>query len=78
MTTMKKYRRRLVTLALLMLLNGCAANAQTIETEPPTMAATDSAVRPPVEESGPPPTEETNPVRESVEETEEASVTEPT
>ena len=74
---MKKYRRTLATLALLMLLNGCAANAQTIETEPPTMAATDSAVRPPVEESGPPPTEETNPVRESVEETEEASVTEP-
>lgn len=74
---MKKYRRRLVTLALLMLLNGCAANAQTIETEPPTMAATESAVRLPAEESGPPPTEETNPVRESVEETEEASVTEP-
>ena len=74
---MKKYRRTLATLALLMLLNGCAANAQTIETEPPTMAATESAVRPPAEESGPPPTEETNPVRESVEETEEASVTEP-
>ena len=75
---MKKYRRTLATLALLMLLNGCAANAQTIETEPPTMAATESAVRPPAEESGPPPTEETNPVRESVEETEEASVTEST
>lgn len=74
---MKKYRRTLATLALLMILNGCAANAQTIETEPPTMAATESAVRPPAEESGPPPTEETNPVRESVEETEEASVTEP-
>ena len=59
---MKKYRRTLATLALLMLLNGCAANAQTIETEPPTMAATESAVRPPAEESGPPPTEETNPV----------------
>lgn len=74
---MKKYRRTLATLALLMLLNGCAANAQTIETEPPTMATTESTERPPAEESGPPPTEETNPVRESVEETEEASVTEP-
>ena len=74
---MKKYRRTLATLALLMILNGCAANAQTIKTEPPTMAATESAVRPPAEESGPPPTEETNPVRESVEETEEASVTGP-
>ena len=74
---MKKYRRTLATLALLMLLNGCAANAQTIETEPPTMATTAPTERPPAEESGPPPTEETNPVRESVEETEEASVTEP-
>lgn len=77
MTTMKKYRRTLATLTLLMLLNGCAANAQTIETEPPTMATTEPTERPPAEESGPPPTEETNPVRESVEETEEASVTEP-
>lgn len=74
---MKKYRRTLATLALLMLLNGCAANAQTIETEPPTMATTEPTERPPAEESGPPPTEETIPVRESVEETEEASVTEP-
>lgn len=74
---MKKYRRTLATLALLMLLNGCAANAQTIDTEPPTTTATAPVERPPAEESGPPPTEETNPVRESVEETEEASVTEP-
>ena len=74
---MKKYRRTLATLALLMLLNGCAANAQTIETEPPTTTATAPVERTPTEESGPPPTEETNPVRESVEETEEASVTEP-
>ena len=75
---MKKYRRTLATLALLMLLNGCAANAQTIETEPPATAATVPAERPPAEESGLPPTEETIPVRESVEETEEASVTEST
>lgn len=75
---MKKYRRTLATLALLMLLNGCAANAQTIETEPPATAATVSAERLSAEESGPPPTEETIPVRESVEETEEASVTEST
>lgn len=74
---MKKYRRTLATLALLMLLNGCAANAQTIETEPPTTAATEPSERPPTEESGLPPTEETNPVRESVEETEAASVTQP-
>lgn len=74
---MKKYRRTLATLALLMLLNGCAANAQTIETEPPTTTATAPVERPPTEESGLPPTEETVPVRESVEETEEASVTEP-
>ena len=75
---MKKYRRTLATLALLMLLNGCAANAQTIETEPPTTTATAPVERTPTEESGPPPTEETIPVRESVEETEEASVTEST
>ncbi len=74
---MKKYRRTLATLALLMLLNGCAANAQTIETEPPTTTATAPVERTPTEESGLPTTEETNPVRESVEETEEASVTEP-
>ena len=64
-------------LMMLTLLNGCAANAQTIETEPPATAATVPAERPSAEESGPPPTEETIPVRESVEETEEASVTEP-
>lgn len=64
-------------LMMLTLLNGCASHVQPIETEPPTMEATESAVRPPAGESGPPPTEETNPVRESVEETEEASVTEP-
>lgn len=75
---MKKCRRTLATLALLMLLNGCAANTQTIETEPPATAATVPAERPPAEESGLPPTEETIPVRESVEETEEASVTEST
>lgn len=74
---MKKYRRTLATLALLMLLNGCAAHAQTIETEPTTTTATVPVERPPTEESGLPQTEETNPVRESVEETEEASVTEP-
>ena len=64
-------------LAMLMLLNGCASNIQPIETEPPAAAATGPAVRPSAEESGLPPTEETIPVRESVEETEEASVTEP-
>jgi len=74
---MKKYRRKLVTLALLMLLNGCAANAQTIITEPPTTAATEPAERSPTEESRTSEMEVTNPVRESVEETEAASVTEP-
>ena len=74
---MKKYRRTLVTLALLMFLNGCASHIQPIETEPPAAAATEPVVRPPAEDSGLPPTEETIPVRESVEETEEASVTEP-
>ena len=64
-------------LAMLMLLNGCASHIQPIETEPPAAAATGPAVRPPAEESGLPPTEETIPVRESVEDTEEASVTEP-
>ena len=63
-------------LVMLMLLNGCASHFQPIETEPPAAAATVPAERPPAEESGPPPTEETIPVRESVEETEEASVTE--
>ena len=65
-------------LMMLTLLNGCASHVQPIETEPPATAATVPAERPPAEESGPPPTEETNPVRESVEETEEASVTEST
>ena len=64
-------------LVMLMLLNGCASHIQPIETELPAAAATEPAVRPPAEESGLPPTEETIPVRESVEETEEASVTEP-
>ena len=65
-------------LMMLTLLNGCASHVQPIETEPPATAATVPAERPPAEESGPPSTEETNPVRESVEETEEASVTEST
>ena len=65
-------------LMMLTLLNGCASHVQPIETEPPAVAATVPAERPPAEESGPPPTEETIPVRESVEETEEASVTEST
>ena len=65
-------------LMMLTLLNGCASHVQPIETEPPATAATVPAERPSAEESGPPPTEETIPVRESVEETEEASVTEPT
>ena len=65
-------------LMMLTLLNGCASHVQPIETEPSAAAATTPAERPPAEESGPPPTEETIPVRESVEETEEASVTEPT
>lgn len=65
-------------LMMLTLLNGCASHVQPIETEPPATAATVPAERPPAEESGPPPTEETIPVRESVEETEEASVTEST
>lgn len=74
---MKKYRRTLAALALLMLLTGCEVHAQTMETEPPTTAAAAPAEQPPAEESRYPETEETNPVRESVEETEEASVTEP-
>lgn len=74
---MKTYRRTLPVLALLMLLNGCASHAQTIATEPPTMADTEPSERPPAEESGPSTTEVTNPVRESVEETKAASVTEP-
>ena len=75
---MKNYRRTLATLALLMLLNGCAANTHTIETEPTTTVTTDPAVQPPTGESRAAETEETNPARESVEETEEASVTQPT
>ena len=75
---MKQYRRTIAMLMMLTLLNGCASHVQPIETEPPAVAATVPAERPPAEESGPPPTEETIPVRESVEETEEASVTEST
>ena len=74
---MKKYRRTLSTLALLMLLNGCAAETQLIVTEPPITTATVSLKRLPAEENRLPPTEETIPVRESVEETETASVTQP-
>ncbi len=73
---MKKYRRTIAMLMILTLLNGCASHVQPIETEPPATAATVPAERPPAEESGLPPTEETIPARESVEETEEASVTE--
>jgi len=74
---MKTYRRTLPVLALLMLLNGCASHAQIIETELPVMVASEPSERPPTEESRIPETEVTNPVRESVEETKAASVTEP-
>uniref|UniRef100_UPI0025A15315 hypothetical protein n=1 Tax=Klebsiella pneumoniae TaxID=573 RepID=UPI0025A15315 len=63
---MKKYRRTLATLTLLMILNGCASHVQPIETEPSATAATVPAERPPAEESGLPPTEETIPARETV------------
>ena len=75
---MKKYRRTLSILTLLMLLNGCAAQTQTIEAEPPTKVATEPTESPPTIESEPTETEETIPVRETAEMAESASVTEPT
>lgn len=65
-------------LAMLTFLNGCAAHVQNIETEPLITIATVPVEESPTEESGLLLTEETDPVRDSVEETEEASVTQPT
>ena len=74
---MKKYRRTLPLLALLLLLGGCASTTETMETEPIQATVSAPAERPPTEEARLPVTEETSPVRDSVEETEDASVTQP-
>ena len=74
---MKKYRRTLPLLALLMMLGGCAFTSETMETEPIQTTVSAPAERPPTEEARLPVTEETSPVRDSVEETEDASVTQP-
>lgn len=75
---MKEYRRTLPVLVLLVLLNGCAAQAQTIETEPPKLEATVPTEWSMASESEPPETEETIPARDTAEGAEPASVTEPT
>ena len=74
---MKKYRRTLPLLALLLMLGGCASTTETMETEPIQTTVSAPAERPPTEEARLPVTEETSPVRDSVEETEDASVTQP-
>ena len=74
---MKKYRRTLPLLALLMMLGGCASTPETMETEPIQTTVSAPAERSPTEEARLPVMEETNPVRDSVEETEDASVTQP-
>ena len=74
---MKKYRRTLPLLALLLMLGGCASTPETMETEPIQATVSAPAERPPTEEARLPVTEETSPVRDSVEETEDASVTQP-
>ena len=74
---MKKYRRTLPLLALLLMLGGCASTTETMETEPIQATVSAPAERPPTEEARLPVTEETSPVRDSVEETEDASVTQP-
>ena len=74
---MKKYRRTLPLLALLMMLGGCASTPETMETEPIQATVSAPAERPSTEEARLPVMEETNPVRDSVEETEDASVTQP-
>ena len=74
---MKKYRRTLPLLALLLMLGGCASTTETMETEPIQATVSAPAERPPTEEARLPVMEETNPVRDSVEETEDASVTQP-
>ena len=71
---MKKYRRTLPLLVLLMMLGGCASTPETMETEPIQATVSAPAERPPTEEARLPVTEETSPVRDSVEETEDASV----
>ena len=71
---MKKYRRPLSLLALLLMLGGCASTPETMETEPIQTTVSAPAERPPTEEARQPVTEETSPVRDSVEETEDASV----
>ena len=71
---MKKYRRTLSVLALLMLLSGCTDPPEPMETEPIPIASA-AEEQSPTEEARLPDTEETSPVRESVEETEDASVT---
>lgn len=74
---MKKYRRTLPLLALLMMMGGCASTPETMETEPIQTTVSAPAERPPTEEARLLVTEETSPVRDSVEETEDASVTQP-
>ena len=74
---MKKYRKTLPLLALLLMLGGCASTTETMETEPIQATVSAPAERPPTEEARLPVTEETSPVRDSVEETEDASVTQP-
>ena len=74
---MKKYRGPLTLLALLLMLGACASPPETMETEPILTKVSAPAERPPTEEARLPVTEETSPVRDSVEETEDASVTQP-
>ena len=74
---MKKYRRTLPLLALLLMLGGCASTPETMETEPIQATVSAPVERSPTEEARLPVMEETNPVRDSVEETEDASVTQP-
>ena len=72
---MKLTRTLIPALALLLLLNSCGArnDPQPHENPPPSISASEAA-----KEQMEPVTEETDPVRESVQETEEASETEPT
>ncbi len=69
---MKYFARNMILLGMTVMLCGCAAHARSGETVPTTTAAVQT------QESSLPVTEETIPVRESVQETEAASVTQPT
>lgn len=69
---MKHIARNMILLGMTVMLCGCAAHARSGETVPTTTAAVHT------QESSLPVTEETIPVRESVQETEAASVTQPT